>query len=78
VTVREFYVDNALAYFDAMDRAFYRASGMLAPGKAYPLADCMPPEDEVRRARWRAWMDLLGPPDVAAIIGLALMPEDDE
>lgn len=77
MTTRELYDSRPLAYHDAMDGAFYRASGMLAPGKDYPSLSC-PPSNEDRRERWSAWMDLLGPPDIAAIIGLALMPEDDE
>ena len=43
---------------DAIERAaemFYRDTGFLAPGKAYPLG--MEYDDEKRRAAWNKWVE---------------------
>jgi hypothetical protein len=46
---------DATARFEAAATLFYRATGMMAPGKSYPLSVPPPPVDE-RREAWDQWM----------------------
>lgn len=46
---------GATARYEAAAALFYRATGMMAPGKSYPLSVPPPPDDE-RREAWDQWM----------------------
>jgi len=47
-------VTNANQEFEALADAFYRETGLLAPGKSVPAA--MAGDVEDRHARWEAWL----------------------
>lgn len=66
-----------LTLIDVLDAAFYRANGMLAPGKDYPAECGEVHSHEERRARFRAWLGLLGPSDVAALVALTAWKQDE-
>lgn len=43
--------------FEALAAAFYRETGMMAPGKSMPLEMCgSQPDDDRRAERWRHWL----------------------
>lgn len=41
--------------FETLADLFHRDTGMLAPGKSYPLVSPVP-SDEERRDRWQEWL----------------------
>jgi hypothetical protein len=47
---------GATARFEAAATIFYRATGMMAPGKSYPIAGGPPPNDEERQTAWEQWL----------------------
>lgn len=50
-------VKATLADIEEADSEFYRDTGMLAPGKSYPLAmNGSHPSNDERRAAWNAWI----------------------
>jgi hypothetical protein len=84
VTVGEFRDALPIHCYEAFAEGFRRCWHMLAPGKDLP-AECGSYDNcELRRgalasvARWRAWRDMLGPSDEAALCSLAMMPERDD
>lgn len=48
-------MSDRLARIDVLDRLFYAATGMLAPGKDYPAAMGAPHTNEERRERYSKW-----------------------
>jgi len=46
---------GATARFEVAAELFYRATGMMAPGKSYPL-ECTPPHTDERREAWEQWL----------------------
>jgi hypothetical protein len=48
--------ENSLERFERIASAFYRETGLLAPGKDAPAAGGQPDHEE-RRARFDAWID---------------------
>lgn len=60
-----------------MDDAFCLASGLLAPGKSYPLSYGQPAYER-RRDEYSAWNSLLGPTDLACILSLGILRDEQE
>ena len=47
--------EDAMTSFERVGEEFYADTGMMRPGKSYPL-ESYPPDDEVRRKTWDAWV----------------------
>lgn len=49
--------ENASAYFERQAERFYKATGMLPPGKSEPLEMASVNRDEERRAAWESFVN---------------------
>lgn len=54
---RPLYWDHPSQHLDTLAEEFYRATGIMAPGKSEPLACGARWTDEDRRAAWVTWLD---------------------
>jgi hypothetical protein len=47
--------EDAITAFERVGEEFYAETGMMRPGKSYPL-ESYPPDDDVRRKTWDEWV----------------------
>jgi hypothetical protein len=47
--------EDAFESFERVGEEFYRDTGMMRPGKSYPM-ESYPPDDDVRRKTWDEWV----------------------
>lgn len=47
--------EDAVESYERVGQEFYEDTGMMRPGKSYPV-EMYPPDDEVRRSTWDAWV----------------------
>lgn len=69
--------NDPIVLFEALASEFKRTHRMNTPGRDYAPELCREEEDHgLRGTRYKAWRDAMGPTDIAALVSVWLMREE--